>query len=244
MEPCFLGAFDLDGDGRDELNGGLFVLGPDGEPRWERRLGRHMDSVAVAAWDAGRMRAVCSGFGHVVAVDGDMILSLGEEIVPHGQEVRVADFRGDLPGPEMVLRHRGHEPDVLVVGSATGAVVDRLRLNNSPTNVGLTPVFWNGPGRPALLFNGGWLWDLRTRAGAPLPGLPPPGGADRHRMGFYHAIPADLRGDAREELLLWDPTAAELFLFTPKPLDPAPLDEGAYGGYVAGPRQYNPRIMD
>ena len=105
--------------------------------------------------------------------------------------------------------------------------------------MGLTPVFWNGPDRPALLYNGGWLWDLRTGAGAPLPDLPPPGGAERHRMAFYHAIPADLCGDDREELLLWDPTAADLFLYTPRP-----LDGSAFGGYAAGPRQYNPRIMD
>jgi len=35
------------------------------------------------------------------------------------------------------------------------------------------------------------------------------------------------------------PTAAEIFIYTPKP-----LDESAYRGYQAGPRQYNPRIMD
>ena len=238
--PAYIPAVgDLDGDGRDELNGGYFVLDHDGAPLWEARLGHHMDSVAVAEWDGGRARAVCSGFGHVVAADGEVILSLGEGAVPHGQEVRVADLRGDLPGPEMALRHRGHTPDLIVVSSATGAVVDRLTLNDSPTNVGMTPVDWNGPDRPALLYNGGWLWDLHERKGAPLPGLPPPGGAGRHRMAFHHAIPADLCGDDREELLLWDPTATELFLYTPRP-----LDESAYGGYVAGPRQYNPRIMD
>ena len=242
--PAYIPAVgDLDGDGRDELNGGLFVLDHDGAPLWERRLGRHMDSVAVAAWDGGRPRAVCSGFGHVVAADGQVILSLGEETVPHGQEVRVADFRGDLPGPELVLRHRGHEPDVLVVSSAANAVVDRLTLNASPNDVGLTPVYWNGRDRPALLFNGGWLWNLETREGFPLPGLPPPGGRARHRMGFYHAIPADLCGDGREELVVWDPTAAAVFIYAPGPADGA-AGEAAYGGFAAGPRQWNPRIMD
>ena len=242
--PAYIPAVgDLDGDGRDEVNGGYFVLNHAGEPLWERRLGRHMDSVEVARWDEpgddGRLRAICSGFGHVVAADGRVILKLGEEIVPHGQEVRVADFRDDLPGPEMALRRRGHTPDLLLVGSAAGAVIDRLTLNESPNNVGLTPVYWHGPTRPALLYNGGWLWDLGARTGAPLPDLPPPGGEERHRMAFYHAIPADLRGDAREELLLWDPTAAELFLYTPTPPNETP-----YAGYAPGPRQYNPRIMD
>ena len=56
---------DLDGDGRDELVGGYFVLRPDGTPIWEKMLGRNMDSVAVAPWDAGRPRAICSGVGGV-----------------------------------------------------------------------------------------------------------------------------------------------------------------------------------
>ena len=38
---------------------------------------------------------------------------------------------------------------------------------------------------------------------------------------------------------LWDPTATEVFLYTQD--EP---DENACRGYRAGPRQYNPRIMD
>ena len=58
-------------------------------------------------------------------------------------------------------------------------------------------------------------------------------------MGFYHAIPADVCGDRREEIVVWDPTAASVFIYTP-----APLDETAYTGYGPGPRQINPRLMD
>ncbi len=238
--PAYIPAVgDIDGDGRDEVNGGYFVLDHDGEPLWEKQLGRHMDSVAIAPWDDGRERALCSGFGHVVSASGEVILALGEENVPHGQEVRVAEFRDDLPGPEMVLRHNGHSPDAILVSSATGKIVDRLRLNPSPTNVGMEPVYWRGRGKTALLVNGGWMWDLKTRRGSPLPDLPPPGGGKAHRMGFYHAISANVCGDDREEAVLYDPTARHVYIYTPKP-----LDESAYRGYVAGPRQYNPRLMD
>jgi hypothetical protein len=103
----------------------------------------------------------------------------------------------------------------------------------------MEPVFWNGPNKAALLYNGGWLWDLKTAKGNPLPDLPPPNGGKVHRMGFYHAISANLCGDDREELVLWDPTATDVYIYTPKP-----LDESAYRGYQAAPRQYNPRIMD
>ncbi len=238
--PAYIPAVgDLDGDGRDELVGGHFVLASDGTPVWEKRLGRHMDSVAVAAWDGSNVRAICSGFGHVVDLRGNVILRLGEQLVPHGQEVRVADFRSDFAGPEMALRYNGHTPEVCVVGSTNGRVIGRMKLNESPTNVGMEPVYWNGPDRPALLANGGRLWDLQSGDSQSLPGLPPPGGNRAHRMGFYHTIAADVCGDRREELVLWDPTAEGVYVYTA-----APLDKRAYRGYDAGPRQFNPRLMD
>jgi len=165
-------------------------------------LGRNMDSVAVAPWDGGRMRAICSGFGQVLDAEGKVILRLGPELVPHGQEVRVGHVRDNFPGPEMVLRWNGHRPEVYVVGSSAGKIVSRLKLNPSPTNVGMEVVYFSGRDRPGLLFNGGWLWDLQQGQGLPLPGLPPPRGGQVHRMGFYHAIPADICGDRREELVV------------------------------------------
>jgi hypothetical protein len=230
---------DIDRDGRDEVNGGYFVIDDDGTPLWEKMLGRNMDSVAITEWDGGNTRAICSGFGHVIDAGGNVILSLGEKQVPHGQEVRVANFRSDLPGPEMVIRNTGHTTDALVVSSATNKIVDRLKLNFSPTNVGMEAVYWDGRHEAALLYNGGWLWDLERREGCELPDLPPPGGNKVHRMGFYHAIPANLCGDVREELLLWDPTAQQVYIYANLPFNAAD-----YRGYVATARQYNPRLMD
>ena len=107
--PAYIPAVgDIDGDGRDELNSGYFLLDHDGKPFWKKRLGDNMDSVAITAWDNGRMRAICSGFGHVMDAHGKVILSLGKEKVPLGQEVRVADFDPGYSGNEMVLR--AHDP--------------------------------------------------------------------------------------------------------------------------------------
>jgi len=58
-------------------------------------------------------------------------------------------------------------------------------------------------------------------------------------MGFYHASPANICGDLREELVLWDPTATHIFVYTQPDATKA-----QYKGYRPGPRQYNPRIMD
>lgn len=237
--PAYIPAVgDIDDDGRDELNGGYFVIDDDGTPLWEEQLGRNMDSVTIDRW-AGRMRAICSGYGHVMSAQGDVILKLGKELVPHGQEVRVADFHHGYQGNEMVLRAYGHKTPVHLVSSETNTIIDTIDLQFSPTNVGMEAVYWDGPERRTLLFNGGWLWDMEKAAGWELPNLPPPNGGAIHRMGFYHVIPANLCGDNREELVIWDPTAAHVYIYTPKP-----LDESITPDYHHGPRQYNPRLMD
>jgi hypothetical protein len=238
--PAYIPAVgDIDGDGRDELCGGYFLLDSQGRPLWEKKLGPNMDSVAITEWDDGSSRAICSAAGHVMDEHGNVILKLGEDEVPHGQEVRVAGFLSEHPGPEMVIRWNGHSPDVLVVSSATGKVVTRFKVNESPTNVGMEAVYWHGHNKPALLYNGGLLWNVEDQTSVELPGLPPPNGGDIHRMGFYHCIPADICGDDREDLVLWDPTSTTVYIYTP-----APYEEGAFCRYRPGPGQYNPRLMD
>ena len=108
-----------------------------------------------------------------------------------------------------------------------------------PNNTEMVEVDWGGPDQRAMLFNGGWLWDLQKREGIPLPELPPPRGQACHRMCWYHCIPANVCGDQREEMVVYDPCTPTVYVFTPEP-----LDEPAFGGYVSGPRQYNARLMD
>ena len=100
-------------------------------------------------------------------------------------------------------------------------------------------VYWYGRDKAALLYNGGWLWEMERKEGRELPDLPPPSWNDAHRMGFYHAIPGNLCGDEREELVLWDPTARDIYIYTSKL-----VIESAYKGDTAGRRQHNPRRMD
>jgi len=236
---------DIDGDGCDEVNGGYFLLDQDGEVLWEKQLGRNMDSVAIAPWDGGRMRAICSGEGHVVDERGAVILRLGPEVVPHGQEARVADLDPDSPGPDMVLRYNGHAQEVLVVNSSSGRIARRFRLNPTPNNTGMEAVRWGGDDAPCLLYNGGALWLGTGEMFAELPGLPEPvhpprvKGLSGSNMGWYHCIPADVCGDGREEVVLYNPWDKYVYVYTP-----SPLHEDACRGYRPGPRQYNARIMD
>lgn len=227
---------DIDGDGRDEVNGGYFLIDHNGDILWEKQLAKNMDSVAIAEWDSGNMRALCSGGGHVLDEAGNVIMKLGEELVPHGQEMRLGHFDNSVPGPQMMIRYNGHTPEIMLVGE-TGNVIRRFEVNPSPNNTGMETVYWNGTGKPALLYNGGMLWSGDGKVSHVLPGLRDPFG--NSRQGWYHCIPANVCGDEREEVVLYNPWDCYIYIYTPSPLDPDSFD-----GYSPGPRQYNVRLLD
>ena len=230
---------DIDGDGRDEVSGGRYLVDDDGTALFEDTSGRitpHMDSVAITPWDDGRMRVLASGGGHVLDAKGQPVLSLGEKLVPHGQEARIAKFIEGSDERQMVIRWSGHGPKVMLV-DVRGQILQRFDLNRSPNNTGMEVVHWNGPDRAAVLYNGGMLWQPASARSAPLPGLPPLVGPNR--MGWYHCIPADLDGDGREEIVVYNPWDDEVHIFGPTAAPNLPAR-----GYVAGPRQYNARLMD
>ena len=227
---------DMDGDGREEVNGGYYLLDSFGKPLWEKQLAPHMDSVAIVKWDGGRMRALCSGGGHIMDKQGNAVMCLGTEMVPHGQEARVADFVPGSPGPELIIRCRGHAPDVLVVNTR-GRILSAFRLNSSPNETGKEVVYWNGKNAAALLYNGGCLFDGKGEVAVRLPGLPAPVGPAK--MGWYHCVAADICGDLREEVAVYNPWAASVYIYTQ-----SPVGKTAYAGYRPGPRQYNVRLVD
>jgi hypothetical protein len=161
------------------------------------------------------------------------LLHLGEEVVPHGQEVRYGNFRPELPGRELAIRYNGHHADVMIV-SSEGEVLERFRVDESPNNTGMETVRWDGGAD--LLFSPAALFDGHGRKVVSLPDLPPPSGG---KMGWYHCFPADVCGDAREEAVLYDPYGDAVYIYTP-----APLAEEAFGGYQHTARQYNARLLD
>ena len=225
---------DLDGDGRDEVNGGHFVLDHDGTPMWERFIGVHNDAVLIQEWD-GRPRAIVSGYGTVVDEKGKALLRLGPKAVPHGQEVRCGNLRGDLPGNELVIRYDGHRPQLMIEDNK-GKILTRFEVPPSPNETGIEIIHWLGPGEPDLIYVPAALYDGHGRQAVTFPDLPPPSGG---KMGWYHCFPANVCGDQREEVVLYDPYTTSIYIYTP-----APLDESKYTAYVHTERQYNARLMD
>ncbi len=231
---------DVDGDGRDEVFGGQVLIDDDGRRRWYQIKARPTDSVYVLPWDHGHVRLITSGHGLVMDAEGQPLFELGPQAVPHGQEVRVANFTDESPGPEMLLRYNGHNPAVMLV-SNQGKILHRFELNRRPNNTGMEAVYWHGHDRPALIYYGGKLWASNGTPLAVLPHLPRLQGPvnDNRTMAFYHAIPANVCGDQREEVVLFNPWDRYIWIYSP-----APVDHSAFTKYRPTARQYNVRLMD
>ena len=229
---------DLDGDGRDEVVGGHFALDHDGSALWEKYLGDNMDSVLAAPWarrEDGAQQALLSAGGQVLDAQGRCLLALGMEVVPHGQEIRCGHLVAQAPSPQLVIRYNGHTPELLVVDH-DGAVLTRFRVAESPNNTGLEIIRWNGEAGPDLIYSPAALYDGGGQMAVAFPDLPPPAGG---KMGWYHCFPADVCGDEREEVVLYDPYSDDLYIYTAPP-----LDESAFRRYRHTPRQYNARLID
>jgi len=205
---------------------------------WEKYLGDNMDAVLVEEWDGDERNgkeAILSGWGQVLDGHGNVILKLGETLVPHGQEIRYGNLRLDSAGPELVIRYNGHHPDMMVV-SNRGEVLSRFRVDESPNNTGLEIIHWNGAGAADLIYSPAALYDGYGRKVVTFPGLPPPSGG---KMEWYHCFPANVCGDEREEVILYVPYSDAIYIYTPSHFAP-----GAFRGYCHTPRQYNARLMD
>ena len=225
---------DFNGDGLDEVNGGNFGLAADGTVLWNRYFGENTDSVLVADWN-GDKRAILSGGGQVVDANGNPILSLGFDVVPHGQEIRCGKLLSDVSEDALVIRYNGHHPDLMVVDK-NGQIRSRFRVDETPNNTGLEVIRWHGAENPELIYSPAALYNSAGEKVVTFPELPPPTGG---KMGWYHCFPADVCGDAREEVILYDPYSDAVYIYTPSPFQP-----DLFGGYQHTERQYNARLMD
>ena len=224
---------DFNGDGLDEVNGGNFGLAADGKVLWDEFLGDNIDSVLVEEWD-GQTRAILSGGGQVLDDKGNSVLSLGFDEVPHGQEIRCGKLLPEM-SPNLVIRYNGHHPDLIVVDNS-GQIQSRFLVDETPNNTGLEIIRWHGDGQQELIYSPAALYDGAGNRAVTFPDLPPPTGG---KMGWYHCFPANVCGDNREEVILYDPYSDAVYIYTPKPFQP-----DKFNGYQHTPRQYNTRLMD
>ncbi|MDX2019728.1 MAG: hypothetical protein SF187_05760 [Deltaproteobacteria bacterium] len=210
--PCNTGHFpfahDINNDGHQELLAGYCFFGPNGEAlwSWEKQLQDHADGVAIVR--LGGPNAPLD----VVMVASDEGLLLGDTAgnvkvhhrIGHAQSASVANYRDDLPGLEIVVSDFWGNQGIILIFDAQGRLIKQFEPMQAGSPV--VPINWSG-GKEELFalaadVNEGGLFDGHGERAVRFP-------ADGHPDQTFAV--ADLTGDARDEILVWDPSAVWIY---------------------------------
>jgi FG-GAP-like repeat len=238
--------YDWNGDGKDEVMCGYDFLNSDGSLRWSINttshppLTMHADAIAAADIDAnpanGYEVAVC---GNVAAAfDWDKGTQLWQDThTTEAQQMGIGDYRPDLPGLEVVLLDRlrtaaeGYKSNnVLVTYDDT-----LLWKENRPNNSGWLTVTenmnnWDGKGTDMIFSyrrngasdgsggTGTYLYDGYDNVVASFPYT----GTSAQNFAQH----ADLCGDSKEEVIVYDETTVWIFANGGCDLDALPSKPG------------------
>jgi len=212
--PC---AFDVDGDGHDELAVGYSLYDHDGTLLWtlDDALHDHADGIAILDWmekpgSQPKILYAASDEGLLlVDLDGNI---LKHHRIGHAQNPAVAKFRTDLAGLQAVSVNFWGNQGILHFYDAEGAIYH----DAEPINIGsmCLPINWTGQ-EPELFVHSpnpvyGGMFD---GWGRPVVMFPDDGHPD-----MCNAV-LDVTGDCRDEVVVWDQN--ELWIYTqddgPKP---------------------------
>lgn len=236
----FPNAYDIDGDGYEEVMAGYAMLDQDGTLLWELPLGDHQDAIAIGHFDPSRPEEILIGLA--TGEEGFQLLtSKGEHLkqhkLGHVQKLAVANVRPDIPGLEYVTINFWGHPGIMAVFNCRGEMLDSFEL--VPYASALTPVNWTCDGRELLFLSGhpkeGGLLDGHGHRAVMLPD-------DGHP--YYCCTSLDLTGDGRDELVVWD--LEEIWIYRAdapiprgrkyRPIRPPKYNESNYMAQVSLPR--------
>ncbi len=201
-------AFDMDGDGRDELFMGYSLFDDDGRKLWslDSLVQDHADGVAVldfgcgagpeyfcAASDEGSFRADLEG--HIT----------GHNWIGHCQNPAVADFLPEMPGLETVSINFWGNQGIIHFYDCKG----QIYRDFEPMQYGsmCLPVNWTGAPGEYFVLNAsvaeGGMYDGWGQRVVVFP--------DDGHPEMCNAV-LDLTGDCRDEVVVWDPN--EIWVYT------------------------------
>ncbi|MCL1793857.1 MAG: hypothetical protein FWG34_08300 [Oscillospiraceae bacterium] len=193
-------AFDIDGDGRDELVAGHSLIGADGRLIWELPdMVCHVDEIIIGKFDPGNPKyqiALASGEDGFILADQDGKI-ISRDMLGHAQRISAANFCPELPGLEICATTFWRNTGIIAYYDCKGK-----RLFSFETGANgniINPVSWGADGKILALYSAsaefGGLYDgCGDRVVEFL--------ADGHPELCCDA--ADLHGDEREEILCWD----------------------------------------
>jgi len=203
-------AYDVDGDGKDELFIGYSQFDHNGKRVWslDTKLNDHADGVAMVKFSPDpkaepRLLLASSDEGLVLTNPKGEILK--HHRVGHTQNPVVADFRPDMPGLEMLTINFWNNQGIVYLYDSDGNPYHDFE----PCQHGsmCLPVNWTGKPPEYWILSpnveeGGFFdgWGRKTFT------FP----ADGHPDMCYAVL--DLTGDCRDEIVVWDPY--EVWIYT------------------------------
>ncbi len=226
-------AFDINGDGRDEVLCGYSLISADGRVLWQKRFGDHVDGIGVGhfhpdrddyqiAWVAGE-----EGF-FLVGQDGEII---ARHRTGHLQKMSIGNFLPELPGVEIATITFWASQGVLSIFDGRGRKLHESEPWHQAS--ALTPVGWRGDGQDFMLLS------THPHSGGMLDGL------GRRVVMFPEGFPhlacdaVDVDGDGREEILAWDFERFVIFKAAGKPLGKIPP---RYTGHLSNRSNYHANV--
>jgi hypothetical protein len=216
--------YDWNGDGKDEVMGGYDFMDSTGQTLWSSTtLKLHADSLVTGDMDGNPSN------GKEIVICGDVAAAYHwnnpgtatpapiwqDTHTTEVQQTGMGDYRTDVPGLEVVLLDR-LRTDALGLKSNNWLVDQHdtvLNHEDRPNNSGWLTVTenlnnWDGKGGDSIFSyrrgtGGAYLYDGRLNQ---IAAFPYPGTAAQN-----FALHADVCGDAREEVIVYDDTTAWIY---------------------------------
>jgi len=194
--------YDLDGDGKEEFVMGYTLWSHDGRRLWSKdeELRDHADGITIGNFSADPkappMAYACGSDEGFILFDREGRI-LKHLRIGHAQSPSIAKYREDIPGLQLLTINYWRNPGILTLIDAQGNILKQAEPIHSGSP--LLPVNWRGDGIEYSLLSG------NAREGGMIDGqfrrvvmFPDDGHPDLASMT------ADLTGDARDEIILWD----------------------------------------
>ena len=201
-------AYDVDGDGKDELMMGYTLFDDNGEKLWtlDDTITDHADGVAILKFRPDSdLRLLCAASDEGIFftdMKGNILKHL---YLGHVQNPAVANFRDDLPGLETVTINFWRNQGIIHYFDSDG----NLYYSFEPNQYGsmCLPINWTGRSEEFFVHNPnvdeGGMYDGWGRKAVEFP--------DDGHPDMCNAV-LDITGDCRDEAVVWDPK--EIWVYT------------------------------
>lgn len=200
---------DLDGDGRDEILIGYALWDHTGKQLWshDEELKDHADAVFLGNLTGDpktELRAYACGSDEGVLIFDRHGAVLKHVRIGHAQAASIGKYRPDLPGLQYMTVTFWKNPGIVTLFDGDGNILAQEEPIHHACH--LLPVNWRGDGQEFALLSGnvheGGMIDGQLRRVVVFP--------DDGHPDMCAAV-ADLTGDARDEVILWDPNRVWIY---------------------------------